>query len=83
MALTGWGRVPRVDAREIRSEDLIAITEQVPLTRGLGRSYGDAALPARGDAVVAASPLADRTLAFDGSTGLLHAEAGFLSLIHI
>jgi len=77
MALTGWGRVPRVDAREIRSEDLIAITEQVPLTRGLGRSYGDAALPARGDAVVAASPLADRTLAFDGSTGLLHAEAGF------
>jgi len=77
MALTGWGRVPRVDAREIRSEDLIAITEQVPLTRGLGRSYGDAALPARGDAVVAASPLADRILAFDGSTGRLHAEAGF------
>jgi decaprenylphospho-beta-D-ribofuranose 2-oxidase len=77
MALTGWGRVPSVDAREIRSENLTAITEHVPLTRGLGRAYGDAALPARGDPVVAASPLADRILAFDAATGLLHAEAGF------
>lgn len=77
MALTGWGRVPSVDAREIRSENLPAITEDVPLTRGLGRAYGDAALPAHGDALVAASPLADRILAFDPSSGLLHAEAGF------
>jgi len=77
MALTGWGRVPSVDAREIRSENLTAITEHAPLTRGLGRAYGDAALPARGDPVVAASPLADRILAFDAATGLLHAEAGF------
>jgi decaprenylphospho-beta-D-ribofuranose 2-oxidase len=77
MALTGWGRMPRVDAREIRSEQLAAITEGVPLTRGLGRAYGDAALPARGDAVVAGSTLADRVLSFDASSGLLHAEAGF------
>jgi len=82
MPLTGWGRVPSVEAREIRSEQLASITEQVPLTRGLGRAYGDAALPARGDAVVAGSVLADRILSFDDSTGLLHAEAG-LSLDQI
>ena len=82
MPLTGWGRVPRVDAREIRSEQLASITEHVPLTRGLGRAYGDASLPARGDAVVAGSALADRVLSFDESSGLLHAEAGF-SLDHL
>jgi len=82
MALTGWGRVHRVDAREIRSEQLASITERVPLTRGLGRAYGDAALPAHGDAVVAGSALADRILSFDDSTGLLHAESGF-SLDHL
>ena len=77
MALTGWGRVPVVEGREVRSEQLAAITEQAPLTRGLGRAYGDAALPAPGDAVVAGSALADRVLAFDESTGILRAEAGF------
>jgi FAD/FMN-containing dehydrogenase len=77
MSLSGWGRVPVADAREIRSEQLAALTEGVPLTRGLGRAYGDAALPAAGDPVVAGSSLADRILAFDPDTGLLHAEAGF------
>jgi len=77
MRLSGWGRVPVVPGREIRSEQLAAITEHVPLTRGLGRAYGDAALPAAGDDVVAGSSLADRVLAFDSETGVLHAEAGF------
>jgi decaprenylphospho-beta-D-ribofuranose 2-oxidase len=77
MPLTGWGRVPVADAQEIRSEHLSDITHNVPLTRGLGRAYGDAALPAASDRIVAGSALADRILAFDPVTGLLHAEAGF------
>jgi FAD/FMN-containing dehydrogenase len=77
MALAGWGRVPVVDAREVRSEDLAAITVDAPLTRGLGRAYGDAALPSPADRQVAASTLADRVLAFDAKAGVLRAEAGF------
>ena len=77
MSLTGWGRVPIADGREIRSEELEAITREVPLTRGLGRAYGDAALPAAPDTIVAGSRLADRILGFDERTGLLRAEAGF------
>jgi decaprenylphospho-beta-D-ribofuranose 2-oxidase len=74
--ISGWGRYPAVDARQVRSEDLEAVTQQASLTRGLGRSYGDASLPSRGDRVVADSTLADRLLAFDSETGLLRAEAG-------
>jgi FAD/FMN-containing dehydrogenase len=80
--LSGWGRVPVVSGRELRSEQLDAITRDVPLTRGLGRAYGDAALPSALDNVVAGSTLADRIISFDPSTGMLCAEAG-LSLDHI
>ncbi len=52
----------------------------MPLTRGLGRSYGDSSLPPPGVKQVAGSRLADRLLAFDPQTGLLLAEAG-LSLV--
>ena len=76
MPLSGIGRVPIVPGREIRSEQLDAITRDVPLTRGLGRSYGDASLPAPADALVANSTLADRILDFDDATGVLRAEAG-------
>jgi FAD/FMN-containing dehydrogenase len=76
MLLSGWGRMPVVAGEEIRSEDLRRITEDVPLTRGLGRAYGDAALPAAPDTRVAGSRLADRILSFDRETGVLHAEAG-------
>ena len=74
--LAGWGRVPVVPGYQIRSEDLEAITVDVPLTRGLGRAYGDAALPAPGDARIAGSTLADRVVHFDPETGDLTAEAG-------
>jgi decaprenylphospho-beta-D-ribofuranose 2-oxidase len=73
--LEGWGRVP-MPGRELRSEDLERITAAVPLTRGLARSYGDSSLPAPGDHVLAATPLADRILAFDPVTGRIRAEAG-------
>ena len=62
--------------REIRSEDLEALTRDAVLCRGLGRSYGDSSLPPPGHPVVAATPLADRILAFDPATGTLRAEAG-------
>ncbi|HUG53113.1 MAG TPA: FAD-binding oxidoreductase [Vicinamibacteria bacterium] len=74
--LSGWGRVP-VPGREVRSEDLEALTEGAVLCRGLGRSYGDSSLPPPGEPVVAGTPLADRILAFDEATGVLRAEAGF------
>jgi FAD/FMN-containing dehydrogenase len=69
--------MPVVPGREVRAEDLEAITADVPLTRGLGRAYGDAALPAPSDRTVAGSVLADRILSFDPVGGVLTAEAGF------
>lgn len=74
--LAGWGRVPVVPGYQVRSEDLEAVTLDAPLTRGLGRAYGDAALPAAGDGFVAGSTLADRILQFDPATGDMTAEAG-------
>jgi decaprenylphospho-beta-D-ribofuranose 2-oxidase len=73
--LAGWGRLP-VPGRELVSEDFEEITRGVPLSRGLGRSYGDASLPPPGRPVVAGSRLADRLLAFDPAAGTLRAEAG-------
>jgi FAD/FMN-containing dehydrogenase len=78
--LAGWGLHPRVRGRELLSERLDLISEQASLSRGLGRAYGDAALPAGGPGAavgtVATTPLADRLLEFDPATGRLRAEAG-------
>ena len=74
--LGGWGRVPTVPGRERRSEDLEALSRDLPLARGLGRAYGDAALPAPGEFEIAGTTLADRVLAFDADTQILTAEAG-------
>src|SRR5829696_9646456 len=65
-----------VPGRELLSEDLASLTLGASLTRGLGRSYGDASLPSTPDARVAGSRLADRVIAFDAETGVLRAEAG-------
>lgn len=73
--LTGWGRCPTVEAVEHLVEDLERLPDDVELTRGLGRSYGDASLPINGAAAVG-TRLADRILDFDSATGRLHAEAG-------
>ncbi len=77
MQLTGWGRFPVVEGAVVASEDLVRSAREAGLARGLGRAYGDAALPAPGSArpVVVATP-ADRVLAFDPTTGVLRAEAG-------
>lgn len=74
--LAGWGNV-KVPGQELLSEDLLRSAVHAPLTRGLGRSYGDSSLPAPGALTVAGSVLADRILAFDPDTGVLRAEAGF------
>jgi decaprenylphospho-beta-D-ribofuranose 2-oxidase len=74
--LAGWGRFPVVSGGEVVSEDLEATTRGAALSRGLGRSYGDASLPAASGDKVAASRRADRLLAFDPETGVLRAEAG-------
>jgi decaprenylphospho-beta-D-ribofuranose 2-oxidase len=75
--LAGWGHYPVVDGYERQGEDLEAITRGAVLTRGLGRSYGDASLPPPGPHVVAGSPLADRLLAVDAQAGVVRVEAGF------
>jgi FAD/FMN-containing dehydrogenase len=73
--LSGWGRTV-VPGRELRSEELARVAPSVHLSRGLGRSYGDASLPARGDFDTLGTTLADRILSFDEETGVLRAEAG-------
>lgn len=73
--LAGWGGL-RHPGREVFSEDLERLSAGRVLSRGLGRSYGDSALPPPGELEVATTPLADRILAFDPETGLMRAEAG-------
>src|SRR5262245_26020747 len=72
--LCGWGRRPVVRAEERLAEDLEAASAEATLSRGLGRSYGDASLPVRGIAL--GTRRADRILSFDAERGVLRAEAG-------
>ncbi|MGH7716131.1 MAG: FAD-binding protein [Vulcanimicrobiaceae bacterium] len=80
MMLAGWARYPRAECRVIaprsRSEVLETVTVQPSLiARGNGRAYGDAAL--NPDAALDLRRC-DRFIAFDGTTGVLEAEAGAL-----
>jgi FAD/FMN-containing dehydrogenase len=74
--VAGWGRVPAREAELVIDEDLRAAVRGARLTRGLGRSYGDASLPARVGDRLAGSHHADRLLAFDPQAGVLRGEAG-------
>ena len=82
VTLSGWGRVPALEAEQLLDEELRDAAREASLTRGLGRSYGDASLPRRAGARVAGSHRADRLLSFDGASGVLRAEAG-LSLAQL
>lgn len=73
--LHGWGRVGRPGCERL-SEDLTALTRGARLTRGLGRSYGDASLPATASDIVVASRFADSVRFFDRESGVLRADAG-------
>lgn len=77
--ISGWGNV-KVPGTEVRSEELRKVARGASLTRGMGRSYGDASLPAPGELIVTGSALADRILFFDPGTGVLRAEAGLTLL---
>ena len=79
--LRGWGGTG-VEARERRSEDLVALTKGAVLSRGLGRSYGDSSLPPPSQPRAVNTTLADRILAFDPATCVLRAEAG-LSVLEL
>lgn len=74
--ISGWGRYPSLPGKVCFDEDLIRITARAVLSRGLGRSYGDAALPASPSDCLAGTTLADRILAFDEKTGRIRTEAG-------
>jgi FAD/FMN-containing dehydrogenase len=75
-SLAGWGGI-RSPGIEIRSEDLVGLSESTSLSRGMGRSYGDSSLPVAGAAPAANTTLGDRLLAFDPQTRILRVEAGF------
>jgi len=77
LELSGWGRYPRARAEVVRPETVSGLeVTRWPhaLARGLGRSYGDAALSKEG--VVVLTERLNRFLDFDERTGLLRAEAG-------
>lgn len=74
--ISGWGRYPSVPGTVCLDEDLFRITSRARLCRGLGRSYGDAALPAQPADCLAGTELGDRILEFDEKTGRIRTEAG-------
>ncbi|HVK64480.1 MAG TPA: FAD-binding oxidoreductase [Polyangium sp.] len=79
--LSAWGRLA-LPGVEFLGEDLESLSRGTTLSRGMGRSYGDSSLPARGTDRVVSTRLANRILAFDAQTGVVRAEAG-LSLVEL
>jgi FAD/FMN-containing dehydrogenase len=81
--VAGWGRHPRGRGRVDRPEAPALPAGADPIVaRGLGRAYGDPAIPATPAGRVLECTRADRILAFDSASGRLHCEAG-LSLAEI
>ena len=74
--ISGWGRFPAVLGLERVAEDLETASAGAAISRGLGRSYGDASLPVAGDTALC-TRRADRILRFDAESGVLRVEAGF------
>jgi len=80
MTLSGWGQTAQAAVDVARPERLKDLHDAVLegghlLAHGLGRSYGDEALPTHGSKAILLHRL-DRLISFDDSTGLLVAEAG-------
>lgn len=73
--IAGWGNIG-VPGHEVLSERLERASADAVLSRGLGRSYGDSALPPPSSREVLGTRLADRILSFDPASGRLRAEAG-------
>jgi len=79
--LSGWGRFPveachtfRPEKRSEVAATLASGLEPSYISRGLGRSYGDAAL--NGNAGVIGHALLDRFLSFHDLSGVLECESG-------
>ena len=76
--LSGWGNYPVVETHLYRPEKLRdlknLIGEESWIARGLGRSYGDAAINEKGGTLLFTR--LNRFLDFDENTGILYAEAG-------
>ncbi len=75
-ALTSWNNYPAIQAsvcRPERYQELLVIGGP-KLARGLGRSYGDAALSSKSTVIL--TEKLNRVLAFDTDKGVLRAEAG-------
>ncbi|MCC7159764.1 MAG: FAD-binding oxidoreductase [Ignavibacteria bacterium] len=76
--LSGFGKYPKTRSKLSRPsgvneiKDFLKSGEVTP--RGLGRSYGDAAISDKG--IIAESLLMNKFLSFDESTGILSCEAG-------
>ncbi|MBC7908583.1 MAG: FAD-binding oxidoreductase [Rhodospirillaceae bacterium] len=77
MKLAGWGNFPRMSCRVATlgaADEAQSWLDQPPMiARGLGRSYGDAALQPN---LTLLTRRLDHILAFDPVTGLLSCEAG-------
>ena len=79
--LAGWGNFPVSDAEVNSPETEKALfrecnSGQVQISRGLGRSYGDAALPSKDCGNVLSSLRLNRFVSFDEMSGVLVAESG-------
>ena len=76
--VAGWGRRPVRPGRVARPDRLCPVAPAEPriLARGLGRAYGDAAVPSSDDALVLETTRADRILGWDPAAGRLRCEAG-------
>lgn len=73
--LSGWGRYPAQECVTWRPEKQSGLVLDAPMiSRGLGRSYGDAALNDNGNVVL--TERVNRFLEFDAGIGSLRAEAG-------
>ncbi len=79
--IAGWGNFPKIRGRTVTPttaqhlEDNFVGDAQI-ISRGLGRAYGDAALPARVDGDVLSSLGLRRIHEFNEETGVLIADAG-------
>lgn len=78
--LAGWGRLPHVSALQSCPATAAEVTAAwaTPgrrISRGLGRAYGDAALPVAGGFALSTLGLA-KMISFDEPSGVLVAESG-------
>src|ERR1700730_4369925 len=77
MNLSGWGRYPTATCSVLRPgsvDEVLLIAGGQMITRGEGRSYGDAALSSSGSVILC--DRLKRVIDFDNVTGVVTAEAG-------